>query len=343
MHSNRVPLIVSRRADRIEAVHYGSIAVTDATGRLLFGVGDVHLPTYVRSSNKMIQALPVVRSGAADRFGFSDREIAVCCASHSGAQYHLEAVRSMLRKIGLDESALGCGAHEPADRPELTRLLCAHETPGAIHNNCSGKHTGMLATCLAMGWQTTGYLSLEHPLQQWILELMSTHADVPASDIGIAIDGCSLPTFHLPISSIATALARYVYDARNGDDASARILAAVAAYPEMIYEHGGFDTELIRALGGRGIAKRGAMAVFVVGIDTQAYGPIGVTVKLEDGNIAPMPLVVMRVLDQLDVLTSDEREQLAPYSRRSIENYNAINVGDLVSDFDLESYVTAAV
>src|SRR5688572_23891258 len=145
MHTSRIPLIVSRRADRIEAVHYGSIAIADASGRLLFGLGDVHLPTYVRSSNKMIQALPIVRSGAADRFDFSDPEIAVCCASHSGAQYHLDAVSSMLLKVGLSQNALDCGAHAPADRTESSRLTCNGLVPSAIHNNCSGKHAGMLA------------------------------------------------------------------------------------------------------------------------------------------------------------------------------------------------------
>ncbi|MBC8144392.1 MAG: asparaginase [bacterium] len=336
-----VPLIVSRRAERVEAIHYGSIAIADPAGRLLFGLGDVQLPTYVRSSNKMIQALPVIRSGAADRFGFTDEEIAVCCASHSGARYHIDAVESMLAKIGLPQDALGCGPHEPADRTELARLFCERESPTAVHNNCSGKHAGMLATCLAKGWPTDGYLSIDHPLQQWILQLMSEHSGVPASRIPIAVDGCSLPTFYLPISSIATSVARYLDNALNGDEASSRIVNAIAAHPEMIYEIGGFDTELIRTLGPRCIAKRGAMAVFVVALDTPAYGPIGITVKLEDGNIAPMPLVVIRVLEQLGVLSSTERAQLAPFTRGIIENYNAMHVGDLVADFVVNRYAEA--
>jgi L-asparaginase II len=339
---SRVPLALSRRGERIEAVHYGSIAITDPAGRLLTGIGDVDLRTYIRSSNKMIQALPLIRSGAADRFGLTGEEIAVCCASHTGARYHLEAVRSILGKLGLDTAALGCGAHQPDDRAELTRLIAGGAEPTALHNNCSGKHAGMLATCLAMNWPLEGYLSLEHPLQQWILSLMSEHTGVPAAQIGTAIDGCSLPTFYLPLTSIATALARFVDSARNGDEASTRIMSAVAAHPEMIYEHGGFDTELIRALGSRCIAKRGAMAVFVMGLDTLQHGPIGIAVKLEDGNSAQMPPVVMRVLDELDVLSPAELEQLAHFGRIVVENCNGMRVGDVVTDFTLEAHAQTA-
>jgi L-asparaginase II len=336
---SRVPLALSRRGERVEATHYGSVAVADAGGRLLFGIGDASLRTYIRSSNKMIQALPVIRSGAAARFGFTDEEIAVCCASHSAAGYHLDTVRRMLGKMGLETEALRCGAHEPGDRTELARLIAGGIAPTALHNNCSGKHAGMLATCLAMGWPLETYLELEHPLQQWILELMSEHSMVPVSAIGTAIDGCSLPTFYLPLHAISTALARFVANARGGDAASARVMDAVAMHPEMIYEHGGFDTELIRALGSRCIAKRGAMAVFVIGLDTLHYGPIGITVKLEDGNIAQMPPVVMRVLDQLGVLSPAERDMLAPFCRILVENCNGMRVGDVVSDFILESLV----
>ena len=338
-----VPLAFSRRAERIEATHLGSIAIVDAGGRLLFGIGDIGLATYIRSSNKMIQALPVIRSGAADRFGLSSAEIAICCASHSGARYHLDVVAGMLAKLGLESSALGCGAHEPGDRQELARLMSTGIAPSVLHNNCSGKHAGMLATCLAMGWPIEGYLSLEHPLQQWILELMAEHTMVPASQIGTAIDGCSLPTFYLPLNAIATSLALYVDNARRGDEASSRIMAAVAEHPELIYEHGGFDSELIRALGPRCIAKRGAMAMFVIGLDTLSYGPIGIAVKLEDGNIAQMPPVVMRALEQIGVLSPAELERLAPYRGIVVENCNGMRVGDVYTDFTLEKVVDPVV
>lgn len=340
---SRAPLAVTRRGGRIEATHYGSIVITDPNGGILFSIGDADLPTYVRSSNKMIQALPVVRSGAADKYGFTQQELAVCCASHSAAHYHLDTVRSILEKIGLDVSDLGCGAHDPSDPSAFKRLICSGEQPTAIHNNCSGKHAGMLAATLAMGWPIENYLEWDHPLQQWIFDLMVEHSGVPREQIGTATDGCSLPTFYLPLSSIATCLARFMANAEAGDEASRRIVNAMAAFPEMIYEHGGFDSELIRALRGRGIAKRGAMAVFVVGLLSQRFGPIGMAVKLEDGNISQMPVVVMSALEQLELITPEEATHLADFRRIIIRNWNEMEVGDIAAQFTLTAAARVSV
>lgn len=368
---NRNPLAVSHRSGRIDALHYGSIAVVDTTGTVLYSVNDPHFPTYLRSSIKMIQALPVVLSGAADRFGFTEAELAICCASHAGAGYHLTTVARMLQAIGLDESALGCGVHEPDDRTERTRLVRSDHAPSQLHNNCSGKHTGMLAACLAMGWPVEGYLAIEHPLQQWILDLMAQYSGVAREQIGLGVDGCSLPAFYMPLSAAATALARFIAGARStapaaglpGESlpgeglpvdtfpaaglpvaglpaadvcaASKRILDAVAANPEMINDHGGFDTELVRTGGGRIIAKRGAMAIFVVGIDTPTHGPIGIAVKLEDGNMAPMSVVVMRVLDALGVVEAGGSQELDRFRRIDLANWRGLDVGDIVPIFEL--------
>src|SRR5436305_754069 len=150
-------LALSLRAGRIEGVHRGALAITDPSGSVLFSINDPNYLCYPRSAIKMVQAIPVVESGAADRYGFTDAELAICCASHSGAGYHLSAVSSILGKIGLTESALGCGAHEPDDRTERERLVVTDSPPSQLHNNCSGKHAGMLAACLAMGWTIHDY------------------------------------------------------------------------------------------------------------------------------------------------------------------------------------------
>lgn len=332
---NRKPLAVSHRSGRIDALHYGSVAVTDASGALLYAVNDPGFPTYLRSSIKMIQALPVVMSGAADRFGFTEAELAICCASHVGAAYHLAAVRSMLEKIGLTEDALGCGAHEPFDRSEQKRLLCGDLEPTQLHNNCSGKHAGMLAVCLAQGWPIEGYLEIEHPLQQWILDLMADHSGIAREQIGVGIDGCSLPAFYMPIFGAATVLARFMDHATAPGDPAARIMRAVTAFPEMINDHGTFDTEVVRVLGGRAIAKRGAMGMFVVGLLTERWGPIGVAVKLEDGNMLPMPMVVMKVLEDLDVLAPDELAALEGFRATHLKNWRGTDVGEIAVDFSL--------
>lgn len=309
--------------------------MADPNGTILFHANDPHYPTYLRSSIKMIQAIPVVLSGAADRFGFTDAELSLCCASHAGADYHLATVQGMLAKIGLDEPALGCGAHEPSDRAELARLICSDHRPSQLHNNCSGKHAGMLAVCLAMGWPIESYLSIEHPLQQWIYDLMAEHSGLGRSAIGIGMDGCSLPAFHMPISGAATALARYMAWGNAGEPAQSRIIRAIAARPEMISEHGGFDTELIRVLGGRALAKRGAMAIFVVGISTEQYGPLGIAIKLEDGNITPMPVIVIRVLESLGILSDAEMAQLDQYRSILLKNWRGVETGGIMTDFRL--------
>jgi L-asparaginase II len=334
--SNSTPLARVYRGGRIEGLHHGAVAVTDASGHLLFSVNNPDYSSYPRSSIKMIQALPVVLSGAADRFGFTERELAVCVASHTGARYHLDAVHGMLEKIGMTEADLGCGAHDPDDRSELQNLMCSNHKPSQIHNNCSGKHAGMLASCLAMNWPTAGYFEQDHPLQQWIHQLMADHAGLPPDSLGIGIDGCSLPTFYMPIASMSRVLARFTADAFNGDTPAGRIFRAVAAHPEMINAFGGFDTELVRVLGGRGIAKRGAMAVFIVGINTERYGPIGITVKIEDGNSTPMPVIVMRVLEEIGAITPDEAAELQVFREMPLRNWRGIDVGEIRAEFDVK-------
>lgn len=332
---DRNPLAVTYRGGRIDALHHGSVVVTDAAGTVLFAVNDPHYVAYLRSSSKMLQAIPVIMSGAAERFGFTASEVAICCASHSAADYHLDAVKSILRKIGLTEAELRCGAQTPSDQQEIERLILAHEKPSQLHNNCSGKHAGMLAVCVTKGWPTDNYIAPDHPLQQWILDIIAEYTGLDRDGIPWAVDGCSLPTFYMPISAIATALARFVAKAAAGDGAARQILDALADHPEMIYEFGGFDSELIRVMGGHGIAKRGAMAIYVVGMETEAYGPIGIAVKMDDGNITPMSPIVMRVLEKLDVLSAAQREELARFRTIELENLRNIHVGEVVADFEL--------
>ena len=337
----RNPLAVSHRSGRIDALHYGSIVVTDPSGSIIHSVNDPNFPTYLRSSIKMIQAIPVVASGAADRFAFNESELSICCASHVGADYHIRTVTGMLEKLGLGEPSLGCGAHEPEDRSERKRLLCSDHSPTQLHNNCSGKHTGMLAACLAMGWPVESYLDIDHPLQQWIYTLMSEYSGIARENIGIGIDGCSLPNFYMPISGASRLVARFIENSLTSGTHDGRILQAVAAHPEMINDFGGFDTELVRVMRGRGIAKRGAMAIFLVGMNTQKYGPIGIAVKLEDGNMAPMSVVLMRVLESMGVLSPEELEELARFRSVDLRNWRGMFVGQIGADFDLIPAETA--
>lgn len=332
----RNPLALTSRSSRIDALHYGSIAVVDAGGRLLFSANDPAFPTYLRSSIKMIQSLPVVLSGAAEQFGLTAKELAITVASHAATREHVETVEGMLAKIDLGEANLGCGAHEPEDRSERNRLIRADEAPSQLHNNCSGKHAGMLAVCRAQGWPVESYLDIEHPLQQWILDLMAEYSGIAREQIGIGIDGCSLPAFYMPISGAARIAARFIERSVEGPSSpDAQVRRAIASYPEMINAPGGFDTELIRVTGGRIIAKRGAMAIFLLGVESSEYGPIGIAVKLEDGVMTPMPTVVMQTLEALNLLTPEELVALDPFRSIVQRNWRGIEVGAITAGVKL--------
>lgn len=326
-----VSLAYSTRNALIEGVHRGAIAVVNDKGELLASVGDPDYETYLRSSIKMIQAIPVVESGAAERFGFDDAALSICCASHTAADYHVQTVRSMLEKIGLGEGALKCGGHLPEDEEMRKRLIRLEGTPTAIYNNCSGKHTGMLAACLANDWPIEGYLHPDHPLQQRILDLIAEYGGMAKEDIKLGTDGCSLPTYFMPLRNGALIAARFMAMASQEERPEQRLMKAMANRPEMVHSRDGYDTVLIRELGGRCYAKRGAMGVMLVGLWTEKYGGIGIAAKMEDGDNKPMPVVMTALLEQLGFLSREEYARLEAFHSISIENWNGIHVGEIQS------------
>ncbi len=326
---NTLPLACATRNGLVEGVHRGVIAVVDAAGTLLYNAGDPEFGTYVRSSIKMIQAVPVIESGAADRFDFTPAELSICCASHTAAEYHVKTVRGMLEKLALTEKALGCGGHLPEDSAMRNRLIRAEATPTAIYNNCSGKHTGMLASCLAWGWPVEDYLRPDHPLQKRILALIADYSGVPQESIRTGIDGCSLPTYFMPMKNSALAAARFMARAAEQGTPESRLLNAMAEHPEMVFAEGGYDTELMRALKGRCYAKRGAMGIMLVGLLTESRGPIGIALKIEDGDNKPMPVVMTALLERLELLSREELAALEKFRTIPLENWNRIPVGEI--------------
>ena len=325
-----IPLAYSTRNELVEGVHRGAIAVTNPSGELLFSLGDPDYRTFLRSSIKMIQAIPVIESGAADRFGFDEAMLSICCASHTAADYHVQTVRKMLEKIGLGEGALKCGGHLPEDREMRERLIRLEATPTAIYNNCSGKHTGMLAACVANDWSTEGYLHLDHPLQQRILALVAEYCGLPEEAISLGIDGCSLPTYYVPLQNAARAAACFMERAAGEGIPEERLMQSMARHPEMVYAEGGYDTELIRTFGGRCYAKRGAMGVMLVGIVTPD-GPIGIAAKMEDGENRPMPVVMTGLLHHLGLLSREDLVMVEKFLVAPITNWNGMHVGDIQS------------
>ncbi len=281
-----------------ESTHFGRIAVCSPDGRLLASAGDPDGVQFWRSSSKPIQALSVVTSGAADRFALTEPELSVCCASHSGSAMHVEAVRGVLAKLGLDESALQCGTHWPGDSAERDRLIRADEEPSPLHNNCSGKHAGMLATCLALGADPTDYLAHEHPVQRLIATHLELLSGASQADWRVGRDGCGAPTVAMPLRAMALAFARLVTppdDLPAGlREAIARITAAMTAAPEMVSAVGSFNTELMRLTGGGVVAKGGAEGLFCMAVRERE---IGIAFKVADGSgraHAPVAIELLR-------------------------------------------------
>jgi L-asparaginase II len=334
-------LVEVRRGGRVESEHRGAIAVVEATGRLMAHVGDVELVSYLRSSAKPFQLLPLIESGGADRFGFTDRELAVMAASHSGEPRHVETVRSILNKISLTESALQCGVHPPLNVEAAKALRAAGQTPTAIHNNCSGKHAGMLAQAVDRGLSTHDYVDPKHPIQITIRQVVAELSGVAFDDIGLGVDGCSVPCFALSLRSAAMAFAKLAEARGKGQGAWIKALARVAQVmmdnPEMIGGEGRLDTDLMRVAKGRVVSKGGAEGYQGVGILSQAGSPaMGIAIKTADGDgkRGGHP-VVIETLRQLGVLDEEQLAALHHHHTWTVMNHRGIEVGEVRASFRL--------
>ena len=258
--------------------------MVDANGGRLDSLGDTEGYVYMRSAAKPLQALPLVFSGAADTFGFTDEEIAVACASHNGEPRHLAAVRSILRRVGLSEDDLQNGFHPPMHAPSADRLRKSGEGPRAIHGNCSGKHAAMLAVCVHAGWDPKGYRDPDGPLQKMILRTVETVCGVEPGEVHLAGDGCGVPVFALPLRGMALGFARLAAGGAPGfpadlSEALGRVRGAMRAHPYLIAGTGRLDTKLME--GTSLVAKSGAEAVFAAASITEPYW--GMALKVSDG------------------------------------------------------------
>ena len=331
------------RGPLVESRHRGHLAAVDDRGYTIASLGWPETVTYVRSSGKPFQAIPVIVSGAAERFGFTEQEIAIACGSHSGEPIHLDTVRSMLAKIGLDESALKCGVHEPFSAEVARQLARNQDPPNVLHNNCSGKHAAMLALAVHIGAATESYDDRDNPVQQMISRTFADFSGVPLQQIAIGVDGCGVPVFGMPVRAMALMYARLVapdsFDAATRD-ACQQITKAMIAFPEMV---GGtkdrLDTELIKAAQGRLISKIGAEGVYTVGVLPSPEWPngLGLALKIEDGDDhRARPPAVIEALRQLGVLAESELSALASYAPITIRNRRGDRVGEARAAFTLE-------
>ena len=322
-------LVEVLRGGLVESRHEGSVAVFDDAGKSVLSTGDVETPVFPRSAVKAIQALPLIESGAADHYGFGDRQLALACASHTGEPEHVEVAAAMLAKASLDGSALECGAHWPQDHEATVTLARAGGMPSALHNNCSGKHAGFLCGCRHLRINHPGYVGADHPYQEMIRRTMAEVTDAEHGERNRGTDGCSIPTYAVPLKNLAIGFARMATgNGLSADRASAakRLFAACMAEPRYVAGTGRFDTVLMKATPGRIFVKGGAEGVHCAAIPELG---LGIALKCDDGQGRASEVAVAAVLTRLFAHDGAVQAALADLVRPVIKNWNGIHVGDL--------------
>jgi L-asparaginase II len=329
-----VPLVEVTRGPAVESRHAGHVVVVDADDRLIFAAGQPERLTFPRSSLKPLQALPTHARGAASHFGLTGPEIAVMAASHAAEPFHLEAVRGILAKIDARESDLFCGPHSPGNAAAAAALVRGGEEPRPIHNNCSGKHAGMLALARLLGAPLSGYQEPDHPAQVEIRSTLLEVCGVDTSRLGWGTDGCGVPTYLTPLRALALGFARLSAPERLAGSLSAgarTITDAMRAHPPLVSSTGAFCAELMTAAGGAVIAKGGAEGVYAFGLPERGWG---VAIKMEDGNARGMPAVVLALLKAMGALDPGALDRLAAFRQPIVRNTRAAPVGELRCSLD---------
>lgn len=328
------------RGETIESIHRGHLIILDGEGNRIAQIGNPETVAFIRSSAKPFQALPFLTSGAAERFGFLEDEIALACASHSGEKIHTALAEKMLRKTGLSEGDLKCGAHFPFNEQRAEEMIRAGEQPTQLHNNCSGKHAAMLAFAKHSGADIKTYELAENPIQKAILEIVAAFTEIPEEEIPTAVDGCAAPNFALPLSAMAKGFVKLVFPPKNLDEnlreACRRIITAMMSYPELVGGSERLDTILMQAERGKFISKIGAEGVWLCAVlpSPQWKKGLGIALKIEDGDDKRARAVVsVEILRQLGIF---EAEKLKEYSPLPIKNRRGDTVGRVESGFRLD-------
>jgi L-asparaginase II len=317
------------RGGEVESVHRVHVAVAHAEKGLIASAGNPAHHAFVRSAIKMFQVLPFVESGGVARFQLTGEELALCTASHGGEPFHVAAARAILAKAKVTDAALACGPHLPMHEPSAAALIAAGQAPGKIHNNCSGKHAGMLAHCVQQQWVTNGYHRATHPMQQRVLSTLAQWMRIEAADIEQGIDGCGLPTFAIALDAVAAGCAKFAAAVADGAGAPATVFNAMVAHPEYVAGTDRLDTALMRIAGQRLVAKVGAEGYYCAIVPSQK---IGIALKVEDGSKRAAEPALIAVLRHIDAIGAEEVEQLSRFSKPEILNTRNEAVGYLRTD-----------
>jgi L-asparaginase II len=313
------------RGDAVESQHYGHVVVVEGvSGKTAFSLGAPHFITYIRSAAKAFQAIPLYEDAVPEIFNLTEAEMAVAMSSHNGEERHVHAVASILQKSGCEESHLQCGTHVPLGTAVAALMAARGAKPTVLHNNCSGKHAGMLAACVNRGLPVANYLAFDHPHQQRVLQTVLQWAELPEDRIRLGLDGCSAPNYAMPLYNMALMYAKLM---AAQEKIPKRIVLTHARNPEMIAGEGRFDTDMMRVTRGRILAKVGAEGIQCLGIDVPA--PMGMAVKVVDGSARAVPAIVIAVLEKLQLLSPSEIAALSEYRNATLRNHRGLEVGKI--------------
>lgn len=327
-------LVEVLRGESLESSHRGAMAVLDADGAVLVSLGDIERPIFPRSAVKLLQALPLVESGAAERLGLTDEELALACASHTGEEVHVRTAAGMLAKVGLDATALECGAHWPSLDTATRALAAGGREPTALHNNCSGKHSGFL--CLACALPSSGadlrqyvkgYVNPDHPVMREVTAALQAVTGFDPNSAPRGTDGCSIPTYGIALRRLALAFARVGTGVglREGHARAAqRLRRAIANAPFMVAGSGRFDTRVMQQLGERVCCKVGAEGVYCAALPERG---LGVAIKIDDGNTRAAEVALATVIDACLLLSDPDAQALQAWGHPKLRNWNGIEVG----------------
>lgn len=323
-------VITALRGPLTESVHRGHVAVVNIRRETVASAGNPDYVTFARSAAKPLQAIPLVEAGGSSRYRLTDKQIALLCSSHNGEDEHAAEASAILQALGLDETALTCGVHDPYHQPTADRLKAQGAAPSPLRNNCSGKHAGMLALARMLDVLPDSYAESSHPVQQRMLQVISGLADLPAEEITLGTDGCGVPVFALPLSALAYAYARLGKPEglpQPRAEACRHIVESIRKEPFYVAGTGRFDTRLIEVTQGRILGKMGAEGVFALTIPAQG---LGIAVKIEDGAMRALYPAVTETLVQLGLLSASEADALSEFHKPFIVNCQQAVVGQLL-------------
>jgi len=319
------------RGSAVESFHVGYAVIVDEKDTLLFAAGEPDYPVFIRSAAKPFQAVAVLEAGAMEKYKFSEEELAVMCASHNGEHFHVDAVSSMLKKIDLTIDHLKCGVHPPLDRQIYEQLAIQGRRPTALHNNCSGKHAGMLALAKILGANLENYLDSTHPVQQKIFEKIKYYSGKERIPVGV--DGCNAPTFLMPLRAIAGMYRKLI---AGQDDYLRKVQHAMITHPKYVGGRARFDTDFMTLLGGRGVAKIGSEGVRGIGLRTEEGNTIGIAIKVLSGNWEACDSMSVAVLKHNNLIDEETAKKLEHYASPTLRSHTEAETGKIVTDINAE-------